>query len=316
VNNTFNLIFAGTPPFATQALAALVNSKHKVIAVYTQPDRPAGRGQKLTPSSVKEFALSHRLPVYQPLSLRDEKEQTFLRSLQADLIIVAAYGLILPKAILEAPRLGCLNIHASLLPRFRGAAPIQRAILSGDKETGITIMRMEEGLDTGPMLYKLKCPILPHDTSATLHDRLAEVGAKALISSLAELDNCLASAKIQKESLATYAHKIKKEEAKINWRTSAEEIDRHIRAFIPWPVAFTAIDDQPLRIWQADVLNSEIKVTDPGTIIGVSNAGINVATAKGVLRLFKIQWPGRRVMDVFEILNAKKNLFLQGKKFG
>jgi len=309
VQKSYQIIFAGTPGFAAVALDALLQSPHQIKAVYTQPDRPAGRGQKLTPSPVKALALQHQLPVYQPKTLRDEKEQAFLKNLQADLMIVAAYGLILPKPILEAPLLGCINIHASYLPRWRGAAPIQRAILAGDAVTGITIMQMDEGLDTGPMLHRITCPIQPEDTSETLHDRLATLGATALLETLARPLIPL----MQDSTQATYAKKILKEEASIQWQSSAEEIDRQIRAFNPWPVACTTLEGQTLRIWQASIVTGQA-IGKPGTLIRVSKEGIDVMTGQGILRLLKIQWPGGRVLSVADVLNAKQAWLTIGKQ--
>lgn len=301
----YNIVFAGTPTFAAVILEALLHSHHKIKAVYTQPDRQAGRGQKLSQSPVKEVALKHQLPIFQPNSLREPQEQDKLKSIQADLMIVVAYGLILPKAILMTPRLGCINVHASLLPRWRGAAPIQRAIAEGDTVTGITIMKMDEGLDTGPMLYKQNCPILPTDTTATLHDKLAKVGVEALLHTLMTLETLQGEA--QDETSATYAHKIKKEEGKLNWNLPAFELDRQIRAFNPWPVAFF----DGIRVWKAQPLTQPTD-QEPGTILNASHEGIDVATGEGVLRLLEIQLPGGRALSVKEILNARKNEFNPG----
>lgn len=306
-NQSLNIIFAGTPEFSVYALQALLQSKHKVVAIYTQPDRPAGRGRKLTPSPVKAVALAHQIPVYQPLTLRDEAEQQKLKALNADLMVVVAYGLLLPKAVLEAPRLGCINIHASLLPRFRGAAPIQRAILANDEKTGITIMQMDVGLDTGPMLYKTECPILATDTSETLHDRLAVMGADALLATLNTLSDLIPD--IQDGEFATYANKITKEEAHIDWRQPASEIALKIRAFNPWPVAFTG---QNVRIWEAVVVEKNVENQCPGTILQTSTDGIDVATGQFVLRLLKIQLPGGRVLPVRDILNSRQRDFSVG----
>jgi methionyl-tRNA formyltransferase len=234
---SYNIIFAGTPHFSVAALEALIQSPHKVVAVYTQPDRPSGRGRKLTESPVKQKALEHHLSVYQPLSLKNPEEQQRLADLKADLMVVVAYGLILPKAVLQAPRLGCINIHASLLPRWRGAAPIQRAIVAGDARSGVTIMQMDEGLDTGAMLYKVQCPIEQNDTSEILLNRLSTMGADALLHTLAHLTSI--KPEPQDHHLATYAHKITKEEANIDWSEPADVIARKIRGFNPWPVMYT-----------------------------------------------------------------------------
>lgn len=306
------IIFAGTPEFAAPGLQALLNSEHKVIAVYTQPDRPAGRGRKLTASPIKQLALSHNIPVYQPLSLRDPNEQKILQSLNADLMIVAAYGLILPLAVLKTPRLGCVNIHASLLPRWRGAAPIQRAILAGDTETGITIMQMDEGLDTGDMLYKLPCPIEPNDTAQQLHNRLAPLGAEALMTWLQKMKNpaspCWTSFSPipQNSADATYAAKLTKAEAEIDWSSSAVHIERSVRAFNPWPVAYTHFNGQVLRIWKVEIspLSPGVGERQAGAIIAASKSGIDVATGSGFLRLLSIQLPGGKALTAAEFLNA------------
>lgn len=305
-SSSLKIIFAGTPEFAAESLKSLLHSQHQVVAVYTQPDRPAGRGRKLTPSPVKELALQHDLPVFQPLTLRDESEQKKLAELHADIMVVVAYGLLLPKAVLTAPKLGCVNVHASLLPRWRGAAPIQQAILAGDAETGVTIMQMDEGLDTGEMLYKVSCPINRNDTSAMLHDRLAGLGANALLQTLNDFSHI--KSEIQDNAFATYAHKIKKEDAQLNWNLSAQELDRMIRAYNPWPVAFFS----GVRVWEAVVIAEKNK-QQPGTILQADAAGIDVATGDGVLRLVKLQLPGGRVLTAAEILNARKNDFAVGK---
>lgn len=308
----FNIIFAGTPQFAAVALEALQHSPHQIKAVYTQPDRPAGRGQKVQFSPVKQLALNYDLPVYQPTTLRDEQEQARLASLQADIIVVAAYGLILPKAVLATPALGCLNIHASLLPRWRGAAPIQRAILAGDDTTGIAIMQMAEGLDTGPVLHQVSCAIASDDTSETLHDKLAILGAEALLTTLDLLAQQHAIPKEQDQAQATYAHKITKEEACINWSQPALAIDRQIRAFNPWPVAFATLGDQVVRVWKAEMIDQET-TKNPGAILHMDSRGIDVATGKGILRLLQLQFPGGRVLPIVDILNSKRELLAVGK---
>lgn len=302
------IIFAGTPEFSVAALEVLLHSEHTVIAVYTQPDRPAGRGRKLTMSPVKQLAEAHHLPVYQPVTLRDVAQQKILTDLEADIMVVVAYGLILPKPVLQAPRLGCINIHASLLPRWRGAAPIQRAILAGDQETGVTIMQMDEGLDTGPMLYKVNCLIKADDTSASIHHYLATLGAEALLTTLANIENLSPAA--QDSAMATYANKISKEEARLDWRTTAEELSRKIRAFNPWPVAYFKLEETPVRVWQAEVI--ENTSGQPGEIMRVAKKGIDIATASNGLRLQKIQFPGGRILDIPDVLNAKQNDFVVG----
>ncbi len=310
--NALNLIFAGTPEFSATILQALLDSPHNIKAVYTQPDRPAGRGRKLTPSAVKQLALQHQLTVCQPETLRDPKEQAMIASLAADLMVVVAYGLILPADVLTMPRLGCINIHASLLPHWRGAAPIQRAILAGDKKTGITIMQMDAGLDTGPMLNHIECCIDENDTSLSLYDKLAKLGAEALLKTLAA--NKLQPQQ-QDNAQASYAHKILKEEAKIDWALSADEINCKIRAFNPWPIAETNIAGQVLRIWQAQVIKI-VCVEQPGKIVSISRDGIDVATGDGILRLQKIQMPGGRVLSTTEIMNARRDDFFVNQIFG
>lgn len=310
--NSYKIIFAGTPEFSVKTLEALVHSQHTVTAVYTQPDRPAGRGRKLTPSPVKQVALQQGLPVYQPNTLRDVNEQKILADLSADLMIVVAYGLVLPQVVLQTPKLGCINVHASLLPRWRGAAPIQRAILAGDAETGVTIMQMDTGLDTGAMLYKKSCPILAEDTSATLHDRLALIGAEALLTTLENLSSI--TPQLQNNTDAIYAKKMTKEEAKLDWSQSAVELERKVRAFNPWPVAFIQRGEEMLRVWQATVTPSAKLHSTPGTILQVSTAGIDVATSEGALRLEKIQFPGGRVLSVANILNSRAADFSVGSQ--
>jgi methionyl-tRNA formyltransferase len=312
---SLKLIFAGTPAFSAVALEALLSSSHQITAVYTQPDRPAGRGRHLTASPVKALALAHDLPVRQPVSLRDATAQAELAALGADVMVVVAYGLILPEPVLSAPRLGCINIHASLLPRWRGAAPIQRAILAGDTHTGITTMQMDAGLDTGAMLDKIECPITLQDTSETLHDRLAKLGADLILKTLADLATGCAEPLAQDALEATYAHKITKEEARIDWSKSAIEIDRQVRGFIPWPVAHFSLGNDIVRVWQAEALATTTP-SAPGTIVAATAAGIDVATGDGVLRLQSLQFPGGRALPVSDILHARHALFTVGNLVG
>ncbi len=301
------IIFAGTPEFAAQALAALLKTEHEIVAVYTQPDRPAGRGRKLTPSPVKVLAQAHGIEVRQPEKLKAEADQAALRELNADLMVVVAYGLLLPKAVLDAPRLGCINIHASLLPRWRGAAPIQRSIEAGDHETGVTIMQMDVGLDTGDMLSKHTTPIHADDTAQTLHDRLAQIGAEAVVETIAVLAAGTARPEKQDDALANYAHKMSKAEAEIDWQRPAVELDRLIRAFNPWPVAQTLLGDQVLRIWQASPIDQTTNAA-PGTLVAIDKQGIDVATGKGLLRLQRVQLPGGKPLAISDLLNARHAL--------
>jgi methionyl-tRNA formyltransferase len=309
--NKLKLIFAGTPDFAARHLAALLSSDHEVVAVYTQPDKPAGRGQKLTASPVKELALAHDLPVYQPASLRNEEAQAELAALGADLMVVVAYGLILPKAVLDTPRLGCLNVHGSLLPRWRGAAPIQRAIWAGDAETGVTIMQMDVGLDTGAMIRKVSCPIASDETSASLYDKLAELGPQALVDTLDAMAAGDTAAEVQDDALANYAQKLSKEEARIDWSMEAVAIERCIRAFNPWPISWFEVAGQTIKVWQAEVFDSD-HGQSAGTLLKADKQGIDVATGKGVLRLLTLQPPGKKAMSVPDLLNSRRDWFEPG----
>ena len=304
------IIFAGTPDFAARHLDALLASEHQVVAVFTQPDRPAGRGNKLTPSPVKVLAQSNGIPVFQPKSLRPEESQQLVANLQADIMVVVAYGLILPKAVLDMPRLGCINVHGSLLPRWRGAAPIQRALWAGDNETGVTIMQMDVGLDTGDMLYKLACPVTAEDTSATLYNKLAQLGPQGLLDTLSQLADGRAHPEKQDEALANYAEKLSKEEARLNWQLPAMQLERCIRAFNPWPMSFFNIDDQPIKVWQASVLPHADK--QPGEIIQADKQGIQIATAEGVLNLLQLQPAGKKPMSAQDLLNSRREWFESG----
>lgn len=308
MSKPLRIIFAGTPDFAAKHLAALLNSEHEVIAVYTQPDRPAGRGKKLKPSDVKELALTHDLPVYQPKTLRDETAQQELAALDADLMVVVAYGLILPQVVLDTPKLGCINVHGSLLPKWRGAAPIQRSIWAGDAETGVTIMQMDIGLDTGDMLHKVTCPIADDETSATLYNKLAELGPQGLIETLSQISAGTAVAEKQDDDLANYAAKLSKEEANIDWTQSAVEIERQVRSFNPWPVSYTQVAEQNVKIWQASVIDAATDAA-PGTVISADKTGIQVATGNGILNLLNLQLAGKKAMPVQDILNARKEWF-------
>lgn len=314
MNNHLRIIYAGTPDFSVAALQALIMSPHEVIAVYTQPDRPAGRGRGFKASPVKEKALEYGIPVYQPETLKDERAQDELRALGADLMIVTAYGLLLPAAVLEAPRLGCINIHASLLPRWRGAAPIQRAILAGDKKTGVTIMQMDEGLDTGDMLAVGACDIADDETGSSLHDRLMALGAETLMSALPALAEQTSNHVKQNDADACYASKLNKAEAKINWSQPAEGIQRAIRAYNSWPVAYCEYQknnkSSTLRLWQGEVIKQDVAEVDPvpGTVVAESAAGVDVMTSDGVLRITQLQAEGKRKMSVADFLNANSLL--------
>lgn len=310
------IIFAGTPEFAATALAALLKTDHEIVAVYTQPDRKAGRGQKLTASAVKQLALEHNIPVYQPLHFKSSTDeglaaQAELKALNADVMVVAAYGLILPQVVLDTPKYGCLNIHGSLLPRWRGAAPIQRAIATGDAETGVTIMKMAAGLDTGDMMYKTICPIEPQDTSASLHDKLAQQGAEATVKVLESeesLQHYLDHREVQDEALTVYAHKLSKAEAKIDWTQDAVTIDRNIRAFNPWPVAFTPIDEtNNLRVWGSLLSHENAEGKAPGTILALDKHGVHVACGdQKAICLTSLQWPGGKVLNPVQINQTQK----------
>jgi len=308
------IIFAGTPLFAATSLAALIKSDHDICAVYTQPDRPSGRGQKLNASPVKELALAHHLPVLQPLNFKSEADKEILRAFEADLMIVAAYGLILPADVLASPKRGCINIHASWLPRWRGAAPIARAILAGDTQTGISIMQMDVGLDTGDVLSLYSCEIADDDTSLTLHDKLAVLGAEAILETLEDLEQHLENRTPQESSLVTYAHKITKQEAVIDWKQSALEIDRQVRAFNPWPVTYACLGSKTLRVWKAEPVAADSHAL-AGTILNVDRAGIDVACGVGVLRLQEIQWPNATRQKVESISNLSQMGFEKGKLF-
>ncbi|MBU2876475.1 MULTISPECIES: methionyl-tRNA formyltransferase [Aliiglaciecola] len=318
MSKKLNIVFAGTPDFAAQHLQALIDSEHNILAVYSQPDRPAGRGKKLQTSAVKQLALEHNINVQQPLSLKAPEAQKILAELKPDIMIVVAYGLILPQIVLDTPRLGCLNVHGSLLPRWRGAAPIQRSIWAGDEQTGVTIMQMDKGLDTGAMLLKKAIPIAPSDTSASLYDKLAKIGPDALLECLTKIENI--EPEIQDNALANYAEKLSKQEALIDWQMTAEQIERNVRAFNPWPVAYFELtpeeSEQPIaiKLWEASLVNTgNVNSEQPGKIVSVTKKGIEITTGENNLLLAKLQIPGKKPMTVADIINARKNWFVTGQ---
>ena len=306
------ILFAGTPDFSVPSLQALLDSLHDVVAVYTQPDRPAGRGRKMLASPVKQLAMQHDIPVFQPDSLKTAAAQQQLADWQPDLLVVVAYGLLLPPAVLAIPRLGCVNVHASLLPRWRGAAPIQRAILAGDTRTGVCLMQMDAGLDTGPVLACSSCDITTDDTGSRLHDKLALLGARLLAQNLVALENADLKHCPQDGALASYAGKLQKSEARIDWKGSAADIANKVRAFNSWPVAETRYDGRQLRIWEAYPLPTASNAL-PGTVLSASRAGIEVACGEGRLCIRKVQLPGARAIAAGDFINAHA---LQGVLLG
>jgi len=308
MSRALRLAFAGTPEFAVPHLAACAQPGIEIVAVYTQPDRAAGRGRKLAASPVKQAALAAGLPVEQPETLRDPAARARLRALDLDLLVVVAYGLILPRKVLALPRHGCWNVHASLLPRWRGAAPIQRALLAGDAETGVCLMQMEAGLDTGPVLLERRTPIRPDDDGGTLHDRLAALGAEVLADGLRRLKaGTLPAPTPQPEHGATYAHKLEKSEARLDWNESAAALARKVRAFDPWPVAEATLGGERVRIWHALALPAAEHAA-PGMLVAATRDGIDVACADGVLRITALQRDGGRRIGAADYLNARPDL--------
>lgn len=305
------LVFAGTPEFAVPSLEACAASGHRLAAVYTQPDRPAGRGRRPRASPVKARAAELGVRVRQPQTLRDADEQAGLAALSPDLMVVVAYGLILPPAVLRIPRLGCVNVHASLLPRWRGAAPIQRAVEAGDARTGVTLMQMAAGLDTGPVLAQRECPIAPCDTAGELHDRLARLGGDLLAESLDALARGALSAAPQDTAQATYAAKLDKAEGRLNWDLDAAALARRVQAFNPWPVAYASLDNERVRVWRACARPGACEAA-PGTVLAAGRDGVDVATGKGVLRIAELQWPGGRRLSAGEAANGRR---LHGRRF-
>jgi methionyl-tRNA formyltransferase len=305
--------FAGTPQFAIPALEALTRSEHRVVAVFTQPDRPAGRGQTVHVSPIKQRALELGIDVYQPLSFKTPDVEAGLRALNLDALVVVAYGLMLPAAVLAVPRLGCFNIHASLLPRWRGAAPIQRALLAGDTTTGITIMRMDAGLDTGPILAQRELPIGDRETAGTLHDRLGSVGGQLMADSLRALVEHGVREQPQPQTGVTYAEKIHKAEALIDWREDAPSILRRVRAFNPWPIAETRLQGAQLRVWDAELTGAGMLApAPPGAVLAAAGDGIDVACGHGALRILRLQLAGRKPLAAREFIKAQQ---LEGARF-
>ncbi|WP_456405237.1 methionyl-tRNA formyltransferase [Thiolapillus sp.] len=309
--NPLRIVFAGTPEFSVPPLQALLNSEHKVVAVYTQPDRPSGRGRKLLPGPVKSLAVEAGAPLYQPASLKPAEEVEALRALAPDLMVVVAYGLLLPETVLGIPRLGCVNIHASLLPRWRGAAPIQRAIQAGDAESGVSIMRMDKGLDTGPVYLTKRIALAADETGGSLHDKLSVLGAEALMEALPGIADGSLQPAPQDDAHATYAAKLEKKEAQIDWNLPATDIERQVRAFNPWPVAYTRYENANLRIWDAHAIDGV--TAEPGTVMSATREGVDVSTGNGLLRITRLQMPGKRAMDAQDFINSQN---IQGMLLG
>ncbi|WP_251977357.1 methionyl-tRNA formyltransferase [Salinicola avicenniae] len=324
MSQPLRILFAGTPDFAAESLRALLSSRHQVIGVYTQPDRPAGRGRKLTPSPVKRLALEHALPVETPASLKDADAQQRLAAFDADVMIVVAYGLLLPQAVLDTPRLGCLNVHASLLPRWRGAAPIQRAIEAGDAESGITLMQMDAGLDTGDMLLIRRTPIEERTTGGELHDRLATLGGETLTAGLDTLATGELTATPQPDSGVTYASKLSKAEAELDFTQPADVLARRIRAFNPWPVAWTRLGEETLRLWFATPEteahgDTAAHASQPGTLLAPASDALRIACGadgREVLRVSQLQMPGGKPLAARDLLNANPPRLSAGQRLG
>jgi methionyl-tRNA formyltransferase len=309
MSEPLRIVFAGTPEFAAEHLKALLGSPHQIVAVYSQPDRPAGRGQKLTPSPVKLLAMQHEIPVLQPQTLRDPAAQAELAALKPDLMVVVAYGLILPQVVLDIPRLSCINSHASLLPRWRGAAPIQRAVEAGDAESGVTVMQMEAGLDTGPMLLKVGTAISADDTGGSLHDRLAALGPQAVIEAISGLADGTLKGEVQDDSLATYAHKLNKDEARLDWSRPATELERLVRAFYPWPMCHSTLNGDAIKVHAAALGDGQ---GAPGVILAADKSGLTVACGDGALRLTRLQLPGGKALNFSDLYNSRREQFAPG----
>ena len=311
---SLNIIFAGTPSIATTLLRALIDSNHTLLSVLTQPDKPKGRGQKISPSPIKELAIDHNIPVLTPNNLKDDAIQQTLRALKPDVMIVVAYGMILPQEVLTIPKYGCINVHYSLLPKWRGAAPIQRAIEAGDTESGVSIMQMDRGLDTGPILAVSPIPILPEESSTSLYDKLAKEAPDVLLKTLAQLETPTLRARPQNSQNASYAKKLTKAEADINWSANAKEIVDKIRAFNAWPVAQSSLQDKVIRFFKASVTKSDKKGL-PGEIVEVTNEVLIIATGGGHIAVSMLQLPGKKVMPFSVVINAYQALFKCGNCF-
>lgn len=307
------IVFAGTPDFAASSLQALLNSEHEVIAVYTQPDKKGKRKNQMAPRPVKDLAVEHNIPVFQPTTLKTEEEQLALTNLKADIMVVVAYGMLLPKAILETPRLGCINVHGSLLPRWRGAAPVERSMLAGDTETGVTIMQMDEGLDTGDMLYKVTTPIDQNDTAASVFDRLATIGSEALVETLKQFQQGTVSAESQDDSLATYAKKLQKTEGVIDWSASAKDIDLKIRTLSPRVAVTFKLGEEVVKLLGCELVE---KNGNPGEILPSDKKSIIVACGEGAIKIKQLQLPGKKPMDSAAVLNSKREQFSAGVVLG
>ncbi|CUX96222.1 Methionyl-tRNA formyltransferase [Candidatus Gullanella endobia] len=312
MSSSLRIIFAGTPDFSAHHLNALINAKQNIVGVFTKPDRPAGRGNLLTSSAVKKLAKRYNLPVFQPTSLHKPEWQQKIAELNANIMVVVAYGLIIPQSILVLPRFGCINVHGSLLPRWRGAAPIQRALWAGDNYTGVTIIQMDACIDTGAVLNKVTCKIQPNDTSVSLYNKLAKIGPDALLLTLTQIAIGHAVAEPQNNTVATYAEKLSKEEARLDWRMPATQIDRCIRAFNPWPISYFLTQKQTIKVWAASVDDKLVSLHMPGTILAADKTGIRITTGSGILTLTHLQPAGKKIMSVQELLNSRREWFVPG----
>lgn len=306
-----NLVFAGTPAFGLPCLEALVQSSHYLKAIYTQPDRPSGRGRKMQASDVKTWALAHDKPIFQPINFKDPATVAELAALKPDVLIVIAYGLILPKTVLTIPKFGCINVHASLLPAWRGASPIQQAILHGDRISGVTIMQMDAGMDTGDMLVQAKCEVTEEDTAETLHNKLAEISVAPLLATIDALNHHQISPQKQGDEGISYAPKITKEQAEISWAAPARTISRQIRAYNPWPIAYTKMGQDILRIHQASIIQSSSGAV-PGTILSMDKKGMIIAAGEDCICIEMLQFSGGKVLKVADWLNAKSKSLQTG----